>query len=95
MPAKIVSFRTLKPALFSAGLCASLQWACAQPTAPGRLVFEEVVNADSLAKDSLYRNAKHWLGSEAFTIANDSLSGESRRLVATKQFPAYAAGYVS
>ena len=95
MVARIVSFRKPKPALFFAVLCAGLQWTCAQPAAPGKLVFEETVKADSLPKDSLHQNAKRWLASRPFAVATDSASDGTWLLASNAQFPVYAAGYVS
>lgn len=95
MAARIVSFKNPKPALFFAVLCAGLQWTCAQPSAPGKLVFEGTVKADSLPKDSLRQNARRWLAARSFVVATDSASGETRLLAASGQFPVYAAGYVS
>ena len=59
----------------------------------GKVSFYEVVKADSLKADLLYSNAKNWLQSRGYTLAEmDSVGG---RLVATNAFPVYDKGYVT
>jgi len=79
-------------------LCIACEWACAQATLPreaDKVVFYEVVPADSLSKEVLYQNARNWLIAKQLELRNDSLVSESHKLIATGQFPVYATGYVT
>ncbi len=75
-------------------LCVSVQIGYAQQVSP-RMVFMDVVKADSVSKEELYQNARNWLQENQFEVIADSVLPESHKILATQTFPVYGTGYVS
>jgi hypothetical protein len=97
MRAKIVSSDFVKTPLLVIVLCIACHWVHAQdlPTDAGKVLFYDVVQADSLSKDRLLQNAQHWLTTHSFDKKTDSTTAEGFSITAANQLPVYATGYVS
>ncbi len=94
---KIVSLKYVKPLLVMA-LCIVFHQADAQTVLPleaGKVVYYDIVEADSLSREILSENAHRWLSAQNFASIADSVTADGYKLVANNQLPVYATGYVS
>jgi hypothetical protein len=57
----------------------------------GKVVFEDIVKADSIKSLLLYTNGMKWITDSGYQI----VSGDGSKITATQQFPVYDKGYVT